>query len=144
MDVSGGRRRRPYRSGRDRQDRGSASIWLLCAGAVVIAVGLAGALAAAAATARHRAQAAADLGALAGARYAVAGGAVACAHAGAIVEANGARMTGCHLDGLDLVVIVELPVAGLGTVHGTARAGPVGESLGRLTVRPPVLAVTMP
>jgi secretion/DNA translocation related TadE-like protein len=143
MSLSSGRR--PVRSrgsGPDRQDRGSASIWLLCAGSVVIAVGLAGALAAAAATARHRAQAAADLGALAGARYAVAGDAVACAHAGVIVEANGARMTGCRLDGFDLVVVAELPVAGVGTVHGTARAGPVDESLGRLTRQPPVPAVS--
>jgi secretion/DNA translocation related TadE-like protein len=128
-------------SWRDRQDRGSASIWLLCAGCVVIAFGLAGALAAAAATAGHRAQAAADLGALAGARYAAAGDEVACAHAGAIVEANGARMASCRLDGFDLVVVVELPVAGLGTVHGTARAGPVGESLGRPAWRPPVPSI---
>jgi hypothetical protein len=54
-------------------DRGSASVWLLCAGLVVLSFGLTGALAAAAATGRHRAQAAADLGALAGARYAVDG-----------------------------------------------------------------------
>jgi secretion/DNA translocation related TadE-like protein len=138
MSVSNGRSRRPLdTSGPDRQDRGSASIWLLCAGSVVIAFGLAGALAAAAATARHRAQTAADLGAVAGARYAVAGEAVACARASMIVEANGARMTGCRLDGFDLTVDVELPVAGLGTVHGTARAGPVGESLGRPAGRLP-------
>jgi secretion/DNA translocation related TadE-like protein len=147
MSVSRGRRRRPLLRGSDRpdrQDRGSASIWLLCAGSVVIAIGLAGALGAAAATARHRAQAAADLGGLAGARYALAGDTVACAHAGAIVEANGARMTSCHLDGFDLVVVVELPVAGLGTVHGTARAGPVDESLGWLTRRSPAPNRPMP
>jgi secretion/DNA translocation related TadE-like protein len=92
---------------------------------VVIAFGLAGALGGAAASARHRAQAAADLGALAGARYAVDGSSVACARAAGIVEANGARLVGCRLEGVDLVVVAELPVVGLGTARGTARAGPV-------------------
>lgn len=113
-----------------RGDRGSASVWLLCAASVVVAFGLAGALGAAAATARHRAQAAADLGALAGARYVVDGPSVACARAAAIVEANGARMSDCRLDGVDLVVVAKLTVAGLGTATGTARAGPVGEDPG--------------
>jgi secretion/DNA translocation related TadE-like protein len=111
-------------------ERGSASIWLLCAGFVVITFGLVGALAAAAATARHRAQAAADLGALAGARYAVDGRSTACARAAAIVAANGATMTGCLVNGVDLVVTAELPVTGLGAARGTARAGPVGEEAG--------------
>lgn len=97
----------------------------------MLTFGLAGALAAAAATARHRAQAAADLGALAGARYAVQGRSTACARAGAIIEANGATMTGCLVDGVDLVVIAEVPVTGLGAARGTARAGPVGEEAGQ-------------
>jgi secretion/DNA translocation related TadE-like protein len=116
-------------------DRGSASVWLLCAGAVVLAFGLTGALAGAAATGRHRAQAAADLGALAGARYALDGGAAACARAAAIVAANRARMAGCRLDGVDLIVVAEVPVAGVGTARGAARAGPVGEAAGRSAVR---------
>jgi len=118
-------------------DRGSASVWLLCAGLVVVAFGLTGALAGAAATARHRAQAAADLGALAGARYAVDGEPTACARAAAIVAANGARMTGCRLDGVDLVVTAAVPLAGVGTASGVARAGPVGEAAGRSAVREP-------
>lgn len=118
-------------------ERGSASVWLLCAGLVVVAFGLTGALAGAAATARHRAQVAADLGALAGARYAVDGGPTACARAAVIVTANGARMAGCRLDGLDLVVVAEVPVAGVGTARGVARAGPVGEAAGRSAVREP-------
>jgi secretion/DNA translocation related TadE-like protein len=112
---------------RSRRDRGSASIWLLCVGFVVIAFGMAGALAAAGATARHRAQAAADLGALAGARDAVDGSSAACARAARIVEANGARMTACRLDGLDVIVVAELRLAGVGTAAGTSRAGPVRE-----------------
>jgi secretion/DNA translocation related TadE-like protein len=130
-----------YRAGRrcgvTSGDRGSASVWLLCAGLVVLSFGLTGALAAAAATGRHRAQAAADLGALAGARYAVDGEPTACARAAAIVAANGARVAGCRLDGLDLVVTAEVPVAGVGTARGVARAGPVGEAAGHSAVREP-------
>jgi secretion/DNA translocation related TadE-like protein len=111
-------------------ERGSASVWLLCAGLLVVAFGLTGAIAAAAATGRHRAQAAADLGALDGARYAVDGEGVACARAALLVAANGARMTACRLDGLDLVVAAEVPVAGAGTARGVARAGPVGVAAG--------------
>jgi secretion/DNA translocation related TadE-like protein len=112
------------------RDHGSASIWLLCVGCVVVAFGLAGALAAAAATARHRAQVAADLGALAGARYAVDGSAVACTRAAEIVEANGARLADCRINGVDVIVVAEVSVAGAGTARGAARAGPVGEPSG--------------
>lgn len=111
-------------------DRGSASVWLLCAGFVVVAFGLAGALASAAATGRHRAQAAADLGALTGVRYALDGEPAACARAASIVTANGARMTGCRLVGLDLVVAAEVSVPAVGRARGIARAGPVGEAAG--------------
>jgi secretion/DNA translocation related TadE-like protein len=107
---------------------GSASVCLIGVAAVVVAVGLAAALAGAATTARHRAQAAADLGALAGARYAVAGQETACGRAAAIIASNGARMAGCRLDVLDLVVTAEVPVsgapAGLGPARASARAGP--------------------
>ena len=101
-------------------DRGSASIWLLAVGFVVVSVGTAAALVGVARTDRHRAQAAADLGALAGARYAIAGTGTACARAGEIVSANGARLLDCRLEGLDLVV-----TAGLGPARAAARAGPV-------------------
>ncbi|MGH3680628.1 MAG: Rv3654c family TadE-like protein, partial [Natronosporangium sp.] len=77
----------------------------------------------------HRAQSAADLAALAGAARAVAGQTAACARAGEIVAANGARLSHCRLDGLDLTVTVEVaPPAGAGlhrTALATARAGPV-------------------
>ncbi|MEN3307225.1 MAG: hypothetical protein V7603_3427 [Micromonosporaceae bacterium] len=109
-------------------ERGSASVCLLGIGAVVVAVGLAAALAGAAMAARHRAQVAADLGALAGARYAVAGQDTACRRAAVIVTRNGARIAGCRLDGLDLVVTAEVAVsgapAGLGPARASARAGP--------------------
>jgi secretion/DNA translocation related TadE-like protein len=71
-------------------------------------------------TDRHRAQVAADLGALAGARYAVDGAGTVCGHAGEIVAANGGRLVKCRLDGLDLVVTAQV-----GPARATARAGPV-------------------
>ncbi|WP_125078752.1 Rv3654c family TadE-like protein [Mycobacterium sp. P7213] len=78
--------------------------------------------------ARHRAQAIADLAALAGAGRLPAGPAEACAR----VKMLGARMHAgeitCTADGLDVVVTVAMPVPGwrLGPASATARAGPVG------------------
>jgi secretion/DNA translocation related TadE-like protein len=103
-------------------------VCLLGVAAVVVAVALACVSAGAAMTARHRAQLAADLGALAGARYAVVGEPTACAHASAIVAANGGSLTGCRLDGLDLVVTAEVDMSGvppgIGPARASARAGP--------------------
>ncbi|HLL64705.1 MAG TPA: Rv3654c family TadE-like protein [Micromonosporaceae bacterium] len=108
-----------------RDDRGSASIWLLGVGLAVVV--LAGGLAVAAGSlvASHRAQAAADLGALAGARDAIAGEQAACARAGGVVAANAARMVGCRLVGLDLTVTAEVARSGPGPgIRASARAGP--------------------
>jgi secretion/DNA translocation related TadE-like protein len=79
--------------------------------------------------ARHRAQTAADLAALAAADAAVTGTSAACAAAAAVVRhAAPARVTRCALDGWDAVVGVRLTVrpAGLGEreVVAVARAGP--------------------
>lgn len=115
-------------AGRSR-DTGAASVWLLAAGLVLVAGGLAGAAAGAAHIASHQAQAAADLGALAGAARATEGPGAACARAAELVSANGARLTRCRLDGFDLTVTVEVmpaPAAGFGRAAiATARAGPV-------------------
>jgi secretion/DNA translocation related TadE-like protein len=112
-----------------RRDGGAASVWLLAVGLVLVAGGMAGATVGAAHVASHRAQAAADLGALAGAARAIEGSAPACARASQFVAANGARLTHCRLDGLDLTVTVEVtpaPAAGIGrAATATARAGPV-------------------
>jgi secretion/DNA translocation related TadE-like protein len=90
---------------------------------------MAGATVGAAHLAQHRAQAAADLGALAGAARAPQGQAAACVRAAELVAANGGRLTGCTLDGLDLTVMVEAalpPAAGPARpAVATARAGPV-------------------
>jgi secretion/DNA translocation related TadE-like protein len=112
-----------------RRDRGAATVWLLAAGLVLVMMGVAAAAVGTATVARHRAQTAADLGALAGAIRAVEGAESACARAAEIVTANGGRLAACSLDGFDLTIAVEVPVSpvrGIArTAHASARAGPV-------------------
>ncbi|HET6213673.1 MAG TPA: Rv3654c family TadE-like protein [Micromonosporaceae bacterium] len=110
-------------------DRGAASLWLLAAGFLVLSVGILGAASGAATVARHRAQVAADFGALAGAARAVEGAESGCARAAELVAANAGRLVDCRLIGLDAVVTVEVRVTGVPGLHAaaraTARAGPV-------------------
>ena len=79
--------------------------------------------------ARHRAQAAADLAALAAAGQLGSGGAAACATASAVAGAMGSTVSSCRVEELDVVVGVELGVRlgrwGVGSAHALARAGPV-------------------
>ncbi len=74
--------------------------------------------------ARGRAQAAADLGALAAAATLQAGDGAPCVLAGRTVAANGARMVGCDVEPPEVRVRAEVPVGGL-TAAAAARAGPV-------------------
>lgn len=78
---------------------------------------------------RHRAQAAADLSALAAAGALDRGIADACAAGGVIVERMGAVMTSCVVENWDVVVGVSitLPLGqfGLRDAVAAARAGPV-------------------
>ncbi len=111
-------------------ERGSASVWVLALAGVLALVGLAGALVAAAVTARHRATAAADLAALAAAGSAVEGHADPCAAAAAVAEANGASLRSCTVDPAavaDVAVGVPVELGPLGEREATARAraGPV-------------------
>nr|WP_231926877.1 Rv3654c family TadE-like protein [Micromonospora siamensis] len=102
---------------------------MLAVGLVLVVFGLFGAAVGAARVARQQARVAADLGALAGAGRAVQGPDPACAAAGAIVRANGGRPVACRLDGLDVLVTVEITVTVLpGLVRKatvTSRAGPI-------------------
>ncbi|WP_234786577.1 Rv3654c family TadE-like protein [Mycolicibacter sinensis] len=86
-----------------------------------------GVLLGAAVIARHRAQAAADLAAVAGAARIPAGPATACAQAQRLAARMGARESQCRVDGLDLVITVAVAVPGwrIGPARATARAGPV-------------------
>ncbi|BDT84590.1 flp pilus-assembly TadE/G-like family protein [Nocardia cyriacigeorgica] len=85
----------------------------------------------AAVVARHRAQAAADLAALAAAGALVYGAAEACAEGGEIARRMRMTIRGCEVAEWDVVVTVEgkVPMGLLGdrTVRARARAGPVEE-----------------
>jgi secretion/DNA translocation related TadE-like protein len=108
------------------RDRGSATLWVLAVGILLVAGGMAGALVGAARTGSQQAGAAADLGALAGAARVIEGAEAACARAAQLVAVNGGRLTACTVDGLDLVVTVEVVVSPLQrTAVASARAGPV-------------------
>lgn len=110
-------------------DRGAASILVLAIGLLLVAAGSAGAAIGNTRVARHRAQNAADLGALAGAMRAADGESEACGRADRFIVANGGRMTACAVDGLEIVVRAEVevrPLPGLlRRAEAVARAGPV-------------------
>jgi secretion/DNA translocation related TadE-like protein len=75
---------------------------------------------------RHRAQAAADLAALAAAAQLAAGPDTACAQAKSVAAQMAVRTTDCAVDDLDIVISTEVPLAigGWGSAHAAARAGP--------------------
>ncbi|GEM35467.1 hypothetical protein NN3_64740 [Nocardia neocaledoniensis NBRC 108232] len=86
----------------------------------------------AAVVARHRAQAAADLGSLAAASLLTEGPEAGCAEAGTLARRMGVSVRRCVVEQWDVVVAVEAEVSfgvfGARTVSATARAGPVDES----------------
>lgn len=96
--------------------------------AVLVTVMMGAAQIGAAVLARHRAQAAADLAALAAAAQVPAGSAAACARADRLVRQMRAAVAACTVDGLDVVVTVQLWPAlrnrWLGPARAAARAGP--------------------
>jgi secretion/DNA translocation related TadE-like protein len=93
---------------------------------VLLAVTGGSALLGAAVVARHQAQAAADLAALAAAARVSAGPDTACAHASAVARAMRVSTAGCTVDDLDVVVTIEVGLAGgrWGDARAAARAGP--------------------
>jgi secretion/DNA translocation related TadE-like protein len=93
--------------------------------AVLLCVTGAGAYLGSVVVARHRAQAAADLAALAAAARLPAGTAAACARARAVVHEMRVGDAECGVDDLDVVVTVEVAVVIAGTARAAARAGPV-------------------
>ncbi len=107
-------------------------IWVLMASGLVSLAGLVGILLAGAVVTRHRAEAAADLAALAAADRAIYGPSAACARASLIAGAHGAALQRCGVIGSVADVTVTLPVQGpfrqLPPVSARARAGPPGAS----------------
>jgi secretion/DNA translocation related TadE-like protein len=97
--------------------------------AVLLALTGGGAVVGAAVIARHRAQAAADLAALAAAGQVMDGPDAACASAGAVSTAMDGAVASCALRGLDVVVTVDVRVGlgrwGIYGARASARAGPV-------------------
>lgn len=89
----------------------------------------AGAYLGSAVVARHRAQAAADLAALAAAARLPRGAAVACARAASVARAMRTDEARCEVDHLDVVVTISVPVrlgaVFAGAARASARAGPV-------------------
>ncbi len=96
--------------------------------AVLLAITVGACYVGSAVIARHRAQAAADLAALAAAAGLAAGADAACARASAVAHAMRTVLAGCVVDGLDVVVTVDarvaLALAGADSAHASARAGP--------------------
>lgn len=94
---------------------------------VLLAVTAGGAYLGAAVAARHRAQAAADLAALAAAARLPTGAESACGQGSALARAMRAEVTDCVVDALDVVLTVEVRVAcgRWGSARALARAGPV-------------------
>jgi secretion/DNA translocation related TadE-like protein len=112
-------------SGRPAGDRGSGSIWVLALGLVVVLAGLVGMYRGSAVVGRHRAEAAADFAALAAAAKVLE---VACASAGTVAAANGARLVSCAVDGSIATVTTAVALRGVlpgdFVATGRARAGP--------------------
>jgi secretion/DNA translocation related TadE-like protein len=101
---------------------------VVAAAMVVVLLTITGGIAClgAAVVARHRAQAAADLAALAAAARLPAGAETACAQGDAVARAMHAGTAGCVIDDLDVVITIEVSTAGgrWGTARAVARAGP--------------------
>lgn len=94
--------------------------------AVLLCVAAAGLYLGSVVVARHRAQAAADLAALAAAGRLPYGATAACARAMAVAGEMRVNATVCQVvDDLDVVVTVEVPVLFAGVARASARAGPV-------------------
>lgn len=97
--------------------------------AVLLCTTAAGAHLGAAVVARHRAQAAADLAALAAAAWLPHGPTPACDRAAAVGRQMRVFATRCVVDALDVVVTVEVAVAFAGAARAVARAGPAARGL---------------
>jgi secretion/DNA translocation related TadE-like protein len=97
--------------------------------AVLLSVTIGAAYLGAAVVARHRAQAAADLAALAAAAHIAAGPEAACAQANSVAKAMRVSTAGCAVDDLDVVVTAEasLAIGRWGKARAAARAGPASD-----------------
>jgi secretion/DNA translocation related TadE-like protein len=111
-----------------REDTGAATVLAAALVAALVTIALGGVCVGGAAVARHRAQAAADLAALAAAGRLPLGPDAACAQARNIAAAMGAAVSGCDIQNLDVVVAVTVQPGSriMGEARAAARAGPAG------------------
>jgi secretion/DNA translocation related TadE-like protein len=112
------------------RDRGSVTIWAAALAGLVWLGSSAALLYGSAVAGRHRAEAAADLAALAAAVHVPDGTASASAVGASIAGDNGARLDGCEVAGDEVEIVVSRRVSfgRLGTFVAVARAraGPAG------------------
>jgi secretion/DNA translocation related TadE-like protein len=106
-------------------DRGAATVWVVGGIAACMVVMTAVYWLCGAVVARHEAEGAADLGALAAAVTAVDGEETACAEARWVVERMGAVLRSCRLSGWDALVEADVAYPPFGSAAARARAGPV-------------------
>ncbi|MGW5745147.1 Rv3654c family TadE-like protein [Amycolatopsis sp. NPDC003861] len=132
-------------------DRGAATIWTAMAVAALTVVATLAMWLGATVTARHRAESAADLGALAAASHASEGPVRACERARWVADRMRVTLRTCRWQQLDALVEVEAStpaIAGLPRPSAHARAGPAaepappapaisGDNLGSTPIRPP-------
>ncbi|MFE0021840.1 Rv3654c family TadE-like protein [Amycolatopsis sp. NPDC059021] len=115
--------------GTGRADAGVATVWTAVAVAALVSVAALVFLLGAATTARHRLEAAADLGALAAASHAAEGPARACERARWVAEHMSAVVVSCRWERRDALVEVHSSAAGRAawfpSPSARARAGPV-------------------
>jgi secretion/DNA translocation related TadE-like protein len=113
------------------RDQGSVAIWAAALAGLIWIGSSAAVLYGSAVGGRHRAEAAADLAALAAAVHVPDGSANACATAATIARRNGGSLRSCRVVGDDVEVAVSRSVTlgGLGalTAVARARAGPVAD-----------------
>ena len=104
---------------------GSASVLVVAIAAVASAMTFAALQLAEVSVSRHRAAAAADLAAIAGAVVGPATPAAVCGRARRVASENGAVLAGCRLEGTSVLVRVDMPIGRVGgaTVSARARAG---------------------
>lgn len=111
-------------------DRGSATVWSVGALVVVLVVALAGITLGGVLVARHQAESAADLAALAGAGRAIAGQRPACERARRVTDRMQVRLESCRVTAWDVLVEVSARPGGrlgrFGAAEARARAGPAG------------------
>jgi secretion/DNA translocation related TadE-like protein len=105
-------------------DSGAATVWAACVIAALMALGVALMAVGAVASARHRANSAADLAALAAAAYGPWGEEYACGQASWVVDQMNLRLSECRMTGWTVRVEVAAAISGLGRITARAKAGP--------------------